>query len=276
MRESVFLFLVCSFANAYASEVDLLSNASLYGPDDLSHYVSDSCKTEIWSRLDPVAHPEQPIQGSAWRCQDQTVSFLQPASVDRFFKDYEGRCGQTAIANLLYSYCGQIVDPQADISKKVWDFTPGIRVSTVVDGINEFFKSFGRDCPRGYWTSIRGASDPQHFIRALQTGLSQGAIVERLLPSGEHLFRSPVAVLLNASRRGTYTLHWVTVVDVERGDDFDTSCHVVLNQWAAQYRVPCGLFSKWAKNVAPHFSDEPLPISYVRVRFIPTSRRHSK
>lgn len=155
--------------------------------------------------LDPTVKHELP---------DGTISWTQPGDLSTHA--YNGRCGETAAANVA-SMLGQEISPQ-DVARITSDVTPGTLPSTLYNYV--------RDHVPGTWK--KGVSSSSEAVKHL----------ELLLHNGRHRAandRSPIIALLQTQGR---SLHWVTVVDVENRQT------VVINQYGRQDRMSLSSFVK--------------------------------
>ena len=139
------------------------------------------------------------IKTDVFKCKDGSISFDQLDS-----SNYEGRCGQTAAVNSLYSYCKKtFFEPSANLLFFV-DMTPGTRPDTMVKGMNTMM--LHKSCERGTWKHYYSDTS-WDFFKKLVYGTKKVNNNVR-----------PMPVLIKPSRSSS-TLHWVTVVSVE---GFDT------------------------------------------------------
>lgn len=203
--------------------------------DSWTNYLYDECG------------PGRDASASALRiCQDRTMSFVQPKSSG--IGGWEGKCGQTAASNLIYSYCAKVMDPGGPIDDIFKDVTPGIRPDTLRKGMDEIFWRNGRACGNeGSWKWYYN-KNAEAFIVAIkklvETPRRSGPALERVLENGSVIERAPLAILIR--NPGSHTLHWITLVDVAGSGD---ACKAIVNHWDNQYKVPCSTLAKWAKGV---------------------------
>ncbi len=88
-----------------------------------ANYLSDRClieKESLWFRV--YYWDEAP-----GFCKDGTVSYEQPKSTG--LGGWEGKCGQTAAANIVYGMCNVPSDPRNQSGTYMRDFTPGVAPS---------------------------------------------------------------------------------------------------------------------------------------------------
>ena len=102
------------------------------------------------------------------RCDDGTVSFLQPESEGWYGN--EGKCGQTAASNVLFMYCGLAGHPKWYSDRFLNDITPGVRPGTLENGLNTIFTEEPA-CPGGTWR-IRIGSNYNDFLYEIERGLT--------------------------------------------------------------------------------------------------------
>ena len=210
--------------------------------DSLSNYKVETCSDNIENEY-PSFHYGIRI------CSDGTTSFDQPNSQGIF--DSEGKCGQTAASNVFHMYCKMIASPSY-CNAHLDDSTPGVKPSTMDTGLDKLFNEDLSRCPTGFWdeTNYKYQSD---FILGIEYKLnsipSNGNMVTRKLPNGQKRKKAPVMILIKSPGSKT-GLHWVTVVDIERSRN---SCHMILNTWGKQYKVPCSKVAEWSRDVEESF-----------------------
>lgn len=214
--------------------------------DKFSKYLHDSCQVKKPS----IANEDELRSLYLRRCKDGTVSFKQPSSEG--YKGWEGKCGQTAASNLMYGYCKIVTSPKSYTNKYLSDYTPGVRPGTLISGLDSMFKNDQLDCPSSKSWHAYSYGYEKHYIasikRGLKTTLENKYKVKRTRSDGSTIYRTPVALLIRSP--GGHALHWVTVVDlVESGE----SCHMFVNHWDDQYKVPCSKIAKWSRGVANSF-----------------------
>ena len=95
-------------------------------------------------------------------CPDGTTSYRQPKSEG--IRGSEGKCGQTAAANLFSAFCGVNAPPKL-LDNFFWDPTPGVHPNTLELGMNNIWRAdkIHRDrrgekstCPVGVWEKKSG------------------------------------------------------------------------------------------------------------------------
>ncbi len=210
--------------------------------DSLSNYKVETCNNGLEHEY-PLFHYGIRI------CSDGTTSFDQPDNQGLF--DNEGKCGQTAASNVFHMYCKMIASPNY-CGTHLNDAMPGVKPSTLDQGLDKLFNEDPNMCPTGFWdeTNYKYQSD---FILGIEFKLNSvprnGNMVTRQLSNGKKRKKSPVMLLIKSpdSKKG---LHWVTAVDIERSG---SSCHMILNTWGDQYRVPCKKVAQWSKNVGKSY-----------------------
>lgn len=180
------------------------------------------------------------------RCQDNSVSFVQPESTGA--GGWEGKCGQTFGANSLYSICGLAVDPNSYFNPYFKDLTPGVRPGTLTKGMHSIFKRNSQNCPTGKNTWVYSKlGNNNNFIQKLKQYLvpkysHQNQI--QINRGGQTYLRNPIGVLIQ-NPGGKY-LHWVTVIDVLSDAN---ACRFVVNHWDNQYQLPCEKLASWSGQV---------------------------
>ncbi|HAZ11332.1 MAG: hypothetical protein A2X86_20360 [Bdellovibrionales bacterium GWA2_49_15] len=209
--------------------------------DSWSSYYADACEVSY----NHIRNEQELRNLNMRRCDDGTVSFLQPDSEGWFGN--EGKCGQTAASNVLYMYCGLAGHPNWYSNRFLSDVTPGVRPGTLENGLNTIFNEESA-CPGGTWR-IQVGSSYNDFLSKIEAGLTpkfnHKGLITRSRGSGEKVKRSPVVALLRSP--GSRGLHWVTITDIlNRGTN---SCQLVLNHWDDQYIVPCHKFGAWSWGV---------------------------
>lgn len=180
------------------------------------------------------------------RCRDRSVSFVQPPA--RGIGGWEGKCGQTFGANVLYSLCKEKVDPASYFRTVFRDITPGVRPGVLRRGMERLFGNLDGSCPsqEGRWGFNTSKSESQFILNIIelnQPKFSHPNMIS-LRRFGQEYFRNPVGVLVQ-NPGGTY-LHWVSIVDTIRTND---SCEMIVNHWDNQYQVPCDVLARWSYNV---------------------------
>jgi len=208
---------------------------------------SPTCENdEVYTKPDKKWH-EFPHTYCNGQCPDNSYSIKQEPSEGTLKQ--EGMCGQTSIVNILemscyYNYTTDTVDLFVD------DYTPGVRPSTFVNGINKLkdalLESDSTRCPKQKFKHFRSKSGDE-FIADLFLLLNQGSgphMLERINNNGIKVKRSPVALFVQNPGQGFFGAHWVTVVDIE---NYRNNCTAIVNHWGSQYRVPCDDLKKMAQ-----------------------------
>ena len=136
----------------------------------------------------------------------ETISWSEPNAEG--IGGYFGFCGPTAAANLVANRCRQTVSPRT-FATESFSWGPGTTPERLANALN----SLGQ-C--GTWAQCQTTAD--------------GA--DPLAQMAEHL---PVGVLVTWTAR---SLHWVTVVAVNRGP----ACTVIFNHQGRQDRLSCDSF----------------------------------
>jgi len=144
---------------------------------------------------------------------DGTVSWEQPS--DPAFGGYNGRCGETAIANII-SMLLRDTSPHEIISQTS-DLTPGTRPRTI--------EAFLQENAPGEWQTKHTARQwgRAWLVHALNKGAFKAA-------NG----KSPIVVLVLATASA---LHWTTVVDFDEDTD-----EVIVNEDKTQQRYDLATF----------------------------------
>jgi hypothetical protein len=177
-------------------------------------------------------------------CDDNTISFKQPPSPDEW--GYEGKCGQTAAANVLAAYCKNYFHPHNDLNRYFSDITPGVNPQSLRLGLNQLFYNLP-SCPRDFSWSTHNYRSEKYFLLGLSNGLQlklgNNYIRERLREDGSKVRRTPVIVLESSDGK---TLHWVTIVDMIKTHD---KCQVIINDHGRQRKDSCEKQAARAKKV---------------------------
>jgi hypothetical protein len=194
-------------------------------------------------------------------CPDGTISFEQPDSEG--IADMEGKCGQTAAANLYRTYCKLNASPKL-LDKFFYDAGPGVAPKTLVSGLNNLWLADRiyrikykqkRTCPDGTWNK-RIAKNEHDFLYFISRSLRKkykNKSGNYTQPKRKRFFKnnsgetspvSPLAVLIETDgKKGGFGLHWVTVVDMYY---INNECRIIYNTWNRQYDSSCSSFSKKA------------------------------
>ncbi len=181
----------------------------------------------------PVLEPElgQRPDGGDWpadevfpaglhRTESGYYSWEQP---DSALNGYEGRCGQTAMANIAW-HCGYVLRP-TDAIRLAPDLTPGTRPGRLASGLNRI---------------AEGACGEFRVCRP-NTGIGAQPIPWLMDKVHAHGRGHPTPVLITSGD----ALHWVTVVRV--GETPDRGCEVVYLEHGTETHRSCGLFQQtWA------------------------------
>ena len=91
-------------------------------------YLTDSC-----NKSNDRGHYQYQSLGFN-RCHDGSASFEQHES-----SDWEGRCGHTMAANMLYTICNKAVHPVNEFGRVFSDIGAGTSHRTVTSGLNIIF-----------------------------------------------------------------------------------------------------------------------------------------
>lgn len=225
-----------------------------------SDYKTDGCLEEI---------DNQGIDTQLYRCKDGTIVHRQPESTG--IGGWNGYCGETAMANINYMFCGMISSPDKYCHNYTRDGTPGTRPGVLKNVMNDYFDSHP-SCPDGVWEDYYESSTAEDYIAYLRGGLKDGGITTRKV-NGKEKKITPFPILLDSFPLGGSDRHWVTVVDVEGFEGSDVSltdqdnCKVVVNHWANQYKVPCHRLAK-AAEYSGNGAVGLVTGSYPRVKFV--------
>jgi len=214
-------------------------------PERMSDYRVDGCNV----RYDHVTNEDELRKNNLRRCNDGTVSFVQPSSEGWW--GAEGKCGQTAVSNIIYMFCKRAAHPKTYVDHYLGDITPGVRPGTLTDGLNDIFNKL-EGCPSTDWDTEVENNETNYInqiARSLKTNKSLPNLVKRKRKDGTEIYRRPVSLLIRvpSSKKG---LHWVTAVDLVRSKN---SCNIFINHWDDQYKVPCNLMAKWSRGVGASF-----------------------
>ena len=210
--------------------------------DNMYSYQTDKC--EVVSRL--VANEIELRDKGLRRCLDQTVSFVQPKS--RGVEGWEGKCGQTSAANMLYMHCRLVQSPEA-FDRVMGDVTPGVHPRTLRRGLKKVYSQYSDHCPDHKWSKSASNGFSQFVaqgdgqLRAIDFRNS----ISRRRENGDLVIRSPLASLIRTP--GSKTLPWVTIVDIQ-GQLNNSSCKMIINHWDDQFEVPCSKMGAWSKGVS--------------------------
>lgn len=181
------------------------------------------------------------------RCEDNTVSFVQPPS--RGAGGWEGKCGHTFGANAIYSICKKAVDPDQYFGGVFSDITPGVRPGTLRKGMGRSFRREGESCPQkqAKWIYYKLGNSKNYIKRIKQFLIPNYSHpnLSTISRNGQTYQRNPVATLIQNPGKGKY-LHWVTVVDMLEDEN---ACYFVVNHWDNQYQVPCSDLASWSGQV---------------------------
>lgn len=181
-------------------------------------------------------------------CKDGSVSFEQPRSGGLF--GWEGKCGETAISNVLMMTCGRSASPDGTIDVRADDYSPGNRPETVTNALNSMADEKG--CKGKRWTYYNTADSRADFIESIDDGLNAPSSFFRKRDRYTKIRRAPVPTLIY--KPSDRILHWVTVVDIigfKKGVEISLQrdCKVIYNDWDDQHTTSCGVFAGMAEAV---------------------------
>lgn len=231
--------------NSNMSVSVLMTPQGTIDKDSFSNYFTDACEEE---RSD-ITNEDKLRSFGLRRCKDSTVSFVQPSSTG--YKGWEGKCGQTAASNILYSYCKIGASPSSYTDNYLSDYTPGVRPGTLVSGLDDMF-ALNTDCPReASWHGFSYDYESDYIDairRGLKANISNQYKQVRKVSYSKTKVVTPVAVLIRVP--GGKELHWITIVDIEENKK---SCKFIVNHWDGQYKVDCSKIAKWSRGVADSY-----------------------
>ncbi len=157
--------------------------------------------------------------------EDGTTSYSQPSSESRFgIKGYEGKCGQTALANYCSMLAGEgsFLPTNKNLTELTEDLGPGVHPVTLVGAAKKL-------CSKNHLHALRTAA-PVDPLKVLRSAAKEKVPVIALLSWQESLF----------------SLHWVTVVDI-------TESKVVFNHWGRQDQLDIDEFlNRWGIETCSH------------------------
>lgn len=175
-------------------------------------------------------------------CRDGSVSYIQPES--RGAGGYEGKCGHTLAANMIYTICSQVTAPSGHWESQLGDITPGVRPRTLSSGLNRAFSTFRSNCPygdtRAYTIKLGNAKNFVSKVSAYLKPIYNSPNVREVYRNGERRLRNPVGVLL---KNPESQAHWVMVIDETQKNG---KCHYIVNHWSRQFEIPCETLAKWS------------------------------
>jgi hypothetical protein len=209
--------------------------------------------------LENVSDQRHKLAGLKY-CKDQSTSFKQPNGIG--INGYEGRCGQTAAANVTYFYCQMVLHPVVDINAYFSDPGPGVAPRTLRDGLNDLFKSASRTCPQGgAWKRV-SYKNSSEYLKGIESGLKAKVEfkhkLKRYRSDGKMVFTTPIPVLI---AQGSY-LHWVTVIDLVKTNN---DCKVIYVDQGTQTEVSCDSMVKSSYEVGKMWY--PLLNSYTLIKY---------
>ena len=149
------------------------------------------------------------------RTESGYYSWEQPPSS---VNGWEGRCGQTAIANLAW-YCGFVVSPD-DAIRLAPDITPGMRPGSMARALNGLANGVCGNF-RVCRPDTRAGARPLWWLHSRVHATPTGYPTPVLITSGEEL-------------------HWVTVMEIDESEE--NGCWVVYLEHGTETRRPCGSF----------------------------------
>lgn len=229
-------------ANKDLSPLTQVNATGTIDNDSFSNYLTDRCTVYDKTILNEADLRERGLR----RCSDNTISYVQPPS--KGSSGYEGRCGQTAASNIMYSYCKLVVSPENYSNAYLRDLTPGVRPGTLIRGLDQMFSENKFECPDSREWNTYSYRVENDFIggieRGLVTDIKSKYKLKRKTSKASSVERTPVALLIRVP--GGTDLHWITIVDLMKSS---TKCEMVVNHWNKQYTVPCSKIAKWSRGV---------------------------
>lgn len=173
-------------------------------------------------------------------CEDNTVSFNQPKSRDRWgWEGWEGYCGQVTASNLTAMYCQRYIDPKL-FDAYAMDQAPGTAPSTLEVILNKVFseQSTHNPCPEGKWKTMVTSNNPYQFVSTLQRRLFQKLKSSYTLTRKDQkkVSVNPLVLLIS---EGPTSYHYITLVDMHTKDDDRYGCEILANSYGAQYTMTC-------------------------------------
>ena len=181
------------------------------------------------------------LQG--YSCKDGSLSAEQGDSWG--VGGWEGRCGQTAATNVLYSIC-QSLSPSlrktGECSREDGvfnDATPGVHPATMASDYNDFLvinKCKEKTITHGQKTNtlIDKYLDGEVTLEAVYQ--QQEALVSQVIKGSP---KHPTMFMIEVP--GGSELHWVTATEVVKVNNVS---YVKLNHWGKQYQYPLRDFAK--------------------------------
>ncbi|MCM0606872.1 MAG: hypothetical protein KA715_12350 [Xanthomonadaceae bacterium] len=177
-------------------------------------------------------------------CPDETISSPQPVPE---FSGYEGKCGQTAAANITTMMCGKHVSPKGVEAYGAYDLTPGSQPKTLKKTLKKLFSErqyTALFCPKGEWSVVKPETSNE-FLLELKATLYWSKFPNANPTASRNrgvysVLIQPTPVLLKYSLTNW---HWVTVVDVIPNEKDKYECSVVYNMEGDQYISDCESFT---------------------------------
>lgn len=180
-----------------------------------------------------------------YTCPDGTLSAEQGDSWG--MGGWEGRCGQTAATNLLYSLCGHLSNSliktgSCTKEESVFnDYTPGVHPSTMADDYNEFLKASGcttRKVTRGNVSNSTVSEYLDGKVSLDAAMQKQAELVEKVVNKGK-----PHPTMFMIEVPGSKELHWVSLNNIYT-DPKTKQKMVKVNHWGSQYDYPLSEMAK--------------------------------
>jgi len=177
-----------------------------------------------------------------YTCNDGTLSAEQGDSWG--MGGWEGRCGQTAATNVLYSLCGKVspsLRRMGACSREDGVFNdalPGVHPSTMAGDYNDFLSL--NDCSERKVTGQRVENAKLDDFYDNRADLTQ-VIDEQVRMVASAISKSSHPTMFMIEVPGGPELHWVTVTGVVEKDG---KKFLKINHWGSQYQYPIEDFAK--------------------------------
>ncbi|MBY0515559.1 MAG: hypothetical protein K2P81_01535 [Bacteriovoracaceae bacterium] len=182
------------------------------------------------------------LQG--YTCPDKTLSAEQGSSWG--VGGWEGRCGQTAATNLLYSLCGHLspsLVKTGECSREdsaFNDITPGVMPTTMAEDYNDFLQANGcakKKVTHGYRPNTLVEQYFEGKVTLAQTMKVQESAIEAVVKEG-----NPHPTMFMIEVPGSKELHWISLEKVYT--DAKGVKTVKVNHWGSQYDYPLSEVAK--------------------------------
>jgi hypothetical protein len=202
-----------------------------------------TCSLKNQLSVGPVP-PQVPADADleGYTCGDGTLSAEQGNSWG--VGGWEGRCGQTAATNVLYTLCKKVspsLRKMGVCSREDGvfnDVLPGVLPSTMAADYNEFLSL--NDCSERTVTNHRVENAKLKDFYENRSDLSQ-VLQEQVKMVTSALAKSPHPTMFMIETSDGPGLHWVTVTGPEERDG---KKFLKINHWGGQYFYPLEDFAK--------------------------------